>query len=72
MASSTKPQAGSQLLTKSSWDPGELGSLSGAQGQWDPSGGPQPETSSPEEAHGTPEMVLLLLTQETKGLGQGR
>jgi len=32
----------------------------------------QPEISSPEETHGTPETALLLLTQETERLGLER
>ena len=35
-------------------------------------GGSQPEISSPEETHGTPEMVLLWYTWESKQLGPGR
>ena len=58
-ASSTKLRAGSQLLTKFSWD------------GWHLPGGSQPEISSPEETHGTLEMVLLLCTQETEHLGRG-
>ena len=60
--SSTKQQAGSQLLSKSSWDP-DSGHLPG---------GSQTEISSPEETHDTPETVLPLHTKKTKRLGQGR
>jgi len=59
-ASSTKLRAGCQLLTKFSWD------------GWHLPGGSQPEISSPEETHSTPEMVLLLCAQETApGKGEG-
>ena len=38
---------------------------------WHLPGGSQSEISSPEETHGTPEMVLPLHTRETEGLGRG-
>ena len=50
------------LLTKTSWD---LDSRH-------PPGGSQPEISSPEETHSTPEKVSQLYTQKTKRQGQGR
>ena len=59
-ASSTKLRAGSQLLTKSSWHPGQLTSTRRVT-----------EISSPEETHGIPETALVLCTQESKGLGPG-
>ena len=37
-----------------------------------PLGGSQPEISSPEETHGTPEKVHWLYTQKTERQGRGR
>ena len=52
-ASSTKRQAGSELLTKPPWDPGRLTSA----------GRVAARDQLPRGAHGTPEMVLLLRTR---------
>ena len=49
------------MLTKASWD----------SDSWQPPGGLQPEISSPEETHVTPETALPLCTQETEQLGWG-
>ena len=54
MASSTKLQAGSQLLIKSSWDPAWLTSSRRVAA----------DISSPKEKHGPPERVFPLHTQE--------
>ena len=62
MASSAKLWAGSQLLTKSSWDPGWL-TLSRRGAAWD---------QLTEEIHSTPEMALLWHTWETEWLGPGK
>ena len=62
MASSTKLQAGSQLLMKSSWDPGLLTSARRVVAR----------DQTPEETHSTAEMVFSWCTQDTKGLGLGR
>ena len=48
--------AGSQLLSKSSWDPGRLTSTRRV----------APEISSPEETHSTPEMALPPRTRDTE------
>ena len=50
------------LLTKTSWDSGRSTSPEGS----------QPEISSPEETHGTPEKVHPLYTQKIEQLEQGR
>ena len=39
--------------------------------RWHPPEGLWPEIRSPEETHGTPEMALLLCSQETEQLGRG-
>ena len=62
MASSTKLWAGSQLLTKSSFNPGRLTSPRMVTGR----------DQLPKEIHSTPETALLLCTQENKWLGPGR
>ena len=62
MASSAKLWAGSQLLTKSSWDPGWL-TLSRRGAAW---------YQLTEEIHSTPEMALLWHTWETEWLGPRR
>ena len=46
--------------------------LSGILNSWHLPGGWQPEISSPEETHSTPEMMLSRHTQETERLGPGR
>ena len=60
-ALSTKLQASSQLLTKSSWDPGWLTSTRRVTSR----------DQLPRGAHSTPETALLLCTQETEQLGTG-